>query len=154
MCSNQFGVFKKEQSPTRWQPFRKSGSGGKANRANENQDPYDQTYWGKGRGKKGKRGKSKFQYPYDGNKGYPSADNGKGKGGHDKGKSICSQPQQRIWRSSPPIKPAPSTKPTYVRPRLGSIMELYSSMRHPAQDKHSWRCMLFSSMRKRPSTRG
>ena len=48
--------------------FRKSGSGGKANMANENYDPYDQAYWGKGKGKKGKKGKSKFQYPYDGNK--------------------------------------------------------------------------------------
>ena len=48
--------------------------------ASENQDPYDQAYWGKGKGKKGKKGKSKFQYPYDGNKGYPSYDNGKGKG--------------------------------------------------------------------------
>ena len=35
----------------------------------------------------GKKGKSKFQYPFDGNKGYPSYDNGKGKGRHDKGKS-------------------------------------------------------------------
>ena len=51
-------------------PFRKSGSGGKANMANENQDPYDQAYWGKRKGKK--KGKSKYQYPYDGNKGYPS----------------------------------------------------------------------------------
>ena len=31
--------------------------------------------------------KIKFQYPYDGNKGYPSYDNGKGKGGQEKGKS-------------------------------------------------------------------
>ena len=57
------------------------------NMANENSDPYDQAYWGKGKGKKGKKGKSKFQYPYDGNKGYPSYETGKGKGGHDKGKS-------------------------------------------------------------------
>ena len=54
--------------------------------ANENYDPYVQAYWGKGKGKKGKKGKSKFQYPYDGNKGYPSYENGKGKGGHHKGK--------------------------------------------------------------------
>ena len=70
--SHQRGGFK---------PFQKSGSGGKANMANE------QAYCGKGKGKKGKKGKSKFQYPYDGNKGYPSYDSGKGKGGHDKGKS-------------------------------------------------------------------
>ena len=38
--------------------------------ANENYDPCDQVYWEKGKGKKGKKGKSKFQYPYDGNKGY------------------------------------------------------------------------------------
>ena len=68
-------------------PFNKSGSGGKANMANENYDPYDQAYWGKGKSKKGKKGTSKFEYPFDGNKGYPSYDNGKGKGGHDKGKS-------------------------------------------------------------------
>ena len=55
--------------------------------ANENYDPYDQACWGKGKGKKGKKGKSKFQSPYDGNKGYPSYENGKGKGGHNKGKS-------------------------------------------------------------------
>ena len=43
-----------------FKPFRKSGSGGKANMANENYDPYDQACWGKGKGKKGKKGKSKF----------------------------------------------------------------------------------------------
>ena len=36
-------------------PFRKSGSGGKANMANENYDLYDQAFWGKGKGK-GKKG--------------------------------------------------------------------------------------------------
>ena len=76
--SHQRGGFK---------PFRKSGSGAKANMANENYDPYDQAYWGKGKGKKAKKGKSKFQYPYDGNKGYPSFENGKGKSGQEKGKS-------------------------------------------------------------------
>ena len=76
--SHQRGGFK---------PFRKSGSGGKANMANENYDPYDQAFWGKGKGKKGKKGQSKFQYPYDGSKGSPSYENSKGKGGHDKGKS-------------------------------------------------------------------
>ena len=45
--SHQQGGFK---------PFRKSGSGGKANMANENYDPYDQAYWGKGKGKQGKKG--------------------------------------------------------------------------------------------------
>ena len=64
--SHQRGGFK---------PFSTGGSGGKANMANE------------GKGKKGKKGKSKFQYPCDGKKGYPSYENGKGKGGHDKGKS-------------------------------------------------------------------
>ena len=34
-----------------FKPFRKSGSGGKANMANENYDPYDQAYWAKERGK-------------------------------------------------------------------------------------------------------
>ena len=41
--------------PFRFKPYRKSGSGGKANMANENQDPYDQAYWGKGRGKNGRK---------------------------------------------------------------------------------------------------
>ena len=40
-----------------FKPFRKGSSGGKANMANENQDPYDQAYWGKGKGKKGKKWK-------------------------------------------------------------------------------------------------
>ena len=34
-----------------FKPFKKSGSGGKANMANENYDPYDQAYWGKGKAK-------------------------------------------------------------------------------------------------------
>ena len=48
---------------------------------NKNYDPYDQAYWGSA--KKGKKGNSKFQYPFDGNKGDPSYDNGKGKGGQN-----------------------------------------------------------------------
>ena len=94
-------------------PFRKSGSGGKANMANENYDPYDQAYWGKGKGKKGKKGKAKFQYPYDGNKGYPSYENGKGKGGHDKGKSKTFAAIAEKTEEQPAIQQtAPSTEPT------------------------------------------
>ena len=44
-------------------PFRKSGFCGKANMANESYDPYDQAYWGKGKGKKGKKGKSNSNIP-------------------------------------------------------------------------------------------
>ena len=105
--------------------FGKSGSGGKANMANGNSDPYDKAYWGEG------TGKSKFQYPYDGNKGYPTYDNGNGKGGHDQGKSntfaaIAKKPEEQ-----------PATQ-QYLRrldrPRMGPIMELecWYSSRHPS----------------------
>ena len=104
--SHQRGGFK---------PFRKSGSGGKANMANENYDPYDQAYWGKGKGKKRKKGKSKFQYPYDGNKGYPPYENGKGKGGHDKGKPKKFAAIAEKTEEQPAIQQtAPSTEPTYA----------------------------------------
>ena len=104
--SHQRGGFK---------PFRKSGSGGKANMANENYDPYDQAYWGKGTGKKGKKGKSKFQFPYDGNKGYPSYENGKGKSGHEKGKSKTFAATAEKTEEQPAIQQtAPSTEPTYA----------------------------------------
>ena len=96
-------------------PFRKSGSGGKANMANENYDPYDQAYWGKGKGKKGKKGKSKFQYPYDGNKGYPSYENGKGKSGQEKGKSKTFAATAEKTEEQPAIQQtAPSIEPTYA----------------------------------------
>ena len=92
--SHQRGGFK---------PFRKSGSGGKANMANENYDPYDQAYWGKGKGKKGKKGKSKFQYPYDGRKGYPSYMRvAKERADRREDNPRRSQPPQRRRRSSPP----------------------------------------------------
>ena len=56
--SHQRGGFK---------PFRKSGSGGKASMANENYDPYDQAYWGKGTSSKtnkrlGKSGDATFPW--------------------------------------------------------------------------------------------
>ena len=93
----------------------KSGSGGKANMANENYDPYDQAYWGKGKGKKGKKGKSKFQYPYDGNKGYPSYESGKGKSGQEKGKSKTFADAAEKTEEQPAIQqPAPSIEPTYA----------------------------------------
>ena len=124
-------------------PFRKSGSGGKANMAHENYDPYDQAYWGKGKGKKGKKGKSKFQYPYDGNKGYPSYESGKGKGGHDKGKSKT-LPSQRSRRSILPHSqllnsqglpmPVGQTK-IGVNHGHGTNKAGSHPMRHPAQDK-------------------
>ena len=104
--SHQRGGFK---------PFRKSGSVGKANMANENYDPYDQAYWGKGKGKKGKKGTSQFQYPYDGNKGYPSYENGKGKSGHDKGKPKTFAATAEKMEEQPAIQQtAPSREPTYA----------------------------------------
>ena len=124
-------------------PFRKSGSGGKATLANTNQDPYDQAYWGKGIGKKG-TGKSKFQKPYDGNKGCPSYENGKGKGGHDKGKSkTFAATAENLEEQSANQRTVPSTEPTKAGwtdqdwdPSWNwSEPGWYSSMRHPAQDK-------------------
>ena len=104
--SHQRGGFK---------PLRKSGSGGKANMANENYDPYDQAYWGEGKGKKGKKGKSKFQYPYDGNKGYPSYESGKGKSGQEKGKPKTFAATAEKTEEQPAIQqPAPSIEPTYA----------------------------------------
>ena len=136
--SHQRGGFK---------PFRKSGSGGKAYMANENYDPYDQAYWGKGKGKKGKKGQSKFQYPYDGNKGYPSYESGKGKSGQEKGKSKTFAATAEKTDGGATRHPADCTiHRAYLcrldRPRLGSIMDMERTwlvlthhMRHPAQDK-------------------
>ena len=113
--SHQRGGFK---------PFRKSGSGGKANMANENYDPYDQAYWGKGKEKKGKKGKSKLQYPYDGNKGYPSYENGKGKSGQEKENPRRSQPPQKRRRSRADCTIHRAYLCRLDRPRLGSIMDM------------------------------
>ena len=76
-------------------PSRKAVLAGRPIWPMKDYDPYDQAYWGKGKGKKGKKGKSKFQYSFDGNKGFPSYDNGKGKGGLGKEKPKRSQPSQR-----------------------------------------------------------
>ena len=133
--SHQRGGFK---------PFRKGSSGGNANMASENQDPYDQAYWGKGKGKKGKKGKSKFQYPYDGNKGYPSYDNGKGKGGQEKENPIRSQPLQRRRRSSPPFSRLHHPQTLHMpvgqirigmHPGIGVNKAGTHPMSHPALDK-------------------
>ena len=111
-----------------------------ANMANEYQDPYDQAYWGEGTGKKGKKGKSKFQFPYDGDKGYPSYDNGRGKGGQEKGKSQT----LRRRRSSPSFSRLhhPQSLPMPVgqikigiHPGIGVNKAGTHPMRNPAQDK-------------------
>ena len=111
--------------------------------ANENCDPYDQAYWGKGKGKKGKKGKSKFQYPYDGNKGYPSYENGK-RADMTKESPKRSQPPQRRRRSNPPSSrlhhpqslpmPVGQTK-IGINHGHGTNMAGTHPMRHPAQDK-------------------
>ena len=131
--SHQRGGFK---------PFRKSGSGGKANMANENYDPYDQAYWGKGKGKKGKKGKSKFQYPYDGNKGYPSYESGKGKSGQEKGKSKTFAATAEKTEEPAIQQTAPSIEPTYAGWTDQDWDQSWTwneqgthPMRHPAQDK-------------------
>ena len=61
------------------------------------------------------RKENQFQYPYDGNKGYPSYENGKGKGGHDKGKSKTFAAIAEKTEEQPAIQQtAPSTEPTYA----------------------------------------
>ena len=110
--------------------------------ATENYDPYDQAYWGKGKGKKGKKGKSKFQYPYDGNKGYPSYENGKGKGGHDKGKPKTFAAIAEKSEEHPATQPvAELQEPAYagwtvgINHGHGTNKAGTHPMRHPAQDK-------------------
>ena len=52
---------------------------------------------------------------YDGNKGYPPYENGKGKGGHDKGKSKTFAAIAEKTEEQPAIQQtAPSTEPTYA----------------------------------------
>ena len=69
----------------------------------------------KAKERRGKKGKSKFQYPYDGNKGYSSYDNGKGRGGQEKGKSKTFAAIAEKTEEQPAMQPtAPSTAPTYA----------------------------------------
>ena len=100
--SHQRGGFK---------PFRKSGSGGKASMANENYDPYDQGHIGEKA--KERRERKENQIPIY--KGYPPYENGKGKGGHDKGKSKTFAAIAEKTEEQPAIQQtAPSTQPTYA----------------------------------------
>ena len=142
--SHQRGGFK---------PFRKSGSGGKANMANENSDPYDQAYWGKG---KGKKGKSKFPYPYEGNKGYPSYESGKGKSGHDKGKSKTFAATAEKTEEQPAIQQtAPSTEPTYAGWTDQDWDQSWTWNEHGWYSSHETSSSMpyISSMRSKPSMR-
>ena len=91
--SHQRGGFKS---------FRKSGSGGKANMANENYDPYDQAYWGKGKGKKGKKGKSNSNIPIMETKVIHPMRVVKERADRRKDNPRRSQPPQKRRRSSPP----------------------------------------------------
>ena len=133
--SHQRGGFK---------PFRKGGSGGKANMANEQQDPYDQAYWGKGKGKKGKKGKSKFQYPYDETKVIHPMTMAKEKADMTKESPKHSQPLQRNQRSNLPhsrlsfLKSLPMPVGQIkigINPGVGTNKAGTHLMRHPAQDK-------------------
>ena len=95
-------------------PFEKVAPA-KANMANENQDRCDPAYGGKGEGRKGKKVKSKFQYPYDGNSGYPSYGSGKEKSGRDKGKSkTFAATAENLEEQSANQQIAPSTEPAYA----------------------------------------
>ena len=150
--SHQRGGFK---------PFSKSGSGGKANMANENYHPYDQADWGNGKGKKGKKGKSKFKYPYDGNKVIHPMRMAKEKADMTKENPKRSQPSKRRRRSPPSSRlhhpqslpmPVGQTKIGINHGRRTNKAGTHP-MRHPAQDKRSWHSMTHMSiMRKRPST--
>ena len=99
----------KAQSPTRWlqTPSKKW----------LRRDQYGQqkspSILGKRQRKEREERKIKFQYPYDGNKGYPSYDNGKGKGGHYKGKSkTFAATAENLEEQSANQQTVPSTEPT------------------------------------------
>ena len=65
--------------------------------------------------KAGKERKIEIPISYDGNKGYPSYDNGKGKGGQEKGTSKMFAAIAEKTEEQPAIQPtAPSTEPTYA----------------------------------------
>ena len=74
--------FKKRKGSHRRDGFkslRKTASCGKANMANQKtMTPTTRRIGGKAR-QEGKKGQSKFQYPFDGNTGSPSYENGKGR---------------------------------------------------------------------------
>ena len=109
--------------------------------ANENYDPYDQAYWGKGKRKKGKKGKSKFQYPYDGNKGYPSYENAREKADMTKenlrsrrreaGGASC---RSKLLNSKSLPRPVGQTK-IGINHGHGTNKAGTHPMEHPAQDK-------------------
>ena len=84
--------------------------------ANENYDPYDQAYWGKGKGKKGKKGKSNSNIPMMETKVMHPMRVAKERADRRKENPRRSQPPQRRRRSSPPS--------SRHRPRLGSIMDM------------------------------
>ena len=133
--SHQRGGFK---------PFRKGSSGGKANMANENQDPYDQAYWGKGKGKKGKTGKSKSNIPMMETRAIHPMTMAKEKVDKRKENPKRSQPSQRRRRNSPPFSRLhhPQSLPMPVgqikigiHPGIGVNKAGTHPMRHPAQNK-------------------
>ena len=117
-ASHQRGGFK---------PFRKSGSDGKANMANENQDPYDQADWGKGKGKKGKKENRNSSIPMMETKVIHPMTVAKAKADMTKENPKRSQPQQRIWRSSPLISRLHHPQSLHMpvgQTKMESIMEL------------------------------
>ena len=94
----------KKGSPQRggFKPFRKSGSGGKANMANENYDPYDQAYWGKGKGKKRMENQNS-NIPMMETKVIHPMRVAKERADREKENPRRSQPPQKRRRSSPPL---------------------------------------------------
>ena len=152
--SHQRGGFK---------PFRKSGSGGKANMANENYDPYDQAYLGKGKGKKGKKGNPNSNIPMMETRVIHPMRMAKERATITQENPRRSQPLQRSRRSILPHSQLLNSKslPTPVGQTKIGINHGHGTnkagthpMRHPAQDKRSWHSMTHMSiMRKRPSTK-
>ena len=106
----------KGQSPTRWLPFEKVAPARREGQYGQRKSgPLPPGILGKRQKERREKGKSKFQYPYDVNKGYPSYDSGKGKGGHDKGKSkTFAATAENSDEQSANQQIAPSTEPTYA----------------------------------------
>ena len=105
-------------------PFRKGGSGGKANMANENSDPYDQE---KAKERRERKENQNSNIPMMETRVIHPMRMAKEKADMTKENPRRSQPSQRRWRSSPPssrLRRPQSYLCRLDRPRLGSIMDM------------------------------
>ena len=133
--SHQRGGFK---------PFRKSGSGGKANMANENYDPYDQAFWGKGKERRERKEHQNSNIPMMETKVIHLMRMAKERADMTKENPRRSQPPQKRRRSSPPSSRLhhPESLPMPVGQTKIGINHGHGTnkagthpMRHPVQDK-------------------